>query len=40
MPLDHLEHFLIETEAWRVNVLGMRVGPHPQREPMSSALPS
>jgi len=35
MPLSHLEHFLIQTadlEAtrdWYVNVLGFRVGPHP-----------
>src|ERR1700733_2565291 len=35
MPLQHLEHFLIQTadlektKAWYVDVLGMRVGPHP-----------
>src|SRR5260370_42575456 len=35
MPLQHLQHFLIQTEDlektkdWYVDVLGMRVGPHP-----------
>ena len=35
MGLSHLEHFLIQsadmeaTKDWYVNVLGMRVGPHP-----------
>jgi catechol 2,3-dioxygenase-like lactoylglutathione lyase family enzyme len=35
MPLSHLEHFLIQsadieaTKEWYVNVLGMKVGPHP-----------
>jgi catechol 2,3-dioxygenase-like lactoylglutathione lyase family enzyme len=35
MPLHHLQHFLIQTEDlektkdWFVDVLGMRVGPHP-----------
>ena len=35
MPLHHLQHFLIQTEDlektkdWYVDVLGMRVGPHP-----------
>ena len=35
MPLHHLQHFLIQTEElektkdWFVDVLGMRVGPHP-----------
>jgi catechol 2,3-dioxygenase-like lactoylglutathione lyase family enzyme len=35
MPLQHLQHFLIQTEDlektkdWYVEVLGMRVGPHP-----------
>ena len=35
MPLDHLEHFLIQTadlqatRDWYVNVLGFREGPHP-----------
>jgi catechol 2,3-dioxygenase-like lactoylglutathione lyase family enzyme len=35
MPLHHLEHFLIQTTElektrdWYVDVLGMRVGPHP-----------
>jgi catechol 2,3-dioxygenase-like lactoylglutathione lyase family enzyme len=35
MPLHHLQHFLIQTEDlektrdWYVEVLGMRVGPHP-----------
>jgi catechol 2,3-dioxygenase-like lactoylglutathione lyase family enzyme len=35
MPLQHLQHFLIQTEGlektkdWYVDVLGMRVGPHP-----------
>lgn len=35
MPLSHLQHFLIQTEDlegtkdWFVDVLGMRVGPHP-----------
>ena len=35
MPLSHLEHFLIQTEDlegtkdWYVDVLGMRVGDHP-----------
>jgi catechol 2,3-dioxygenase-like lactoylglutathione lyase family enzyme len=35
MPLQHLQHFLIQTEDlektrdWYVDVLGMKVGPHP-----------
>ena len=35
MPLDHIEHFLLQTEDieatkdWYVNVLGFRVGPAP-----------
>src|SRR5215467_12704250 len=35
MPLQHLQHFLIQTgdlektKDWYVDVLGMRVGPHP-----------
>jgi len=35
MPLDHIEHFLLQTadmektRAWYVDVLGMRVGPNP-----------
>jgi catechol 2,3-dioxygenase-like lactoylglutathione lyase family enzyme len=35
MPLEHLQHFLIQTadlertKDWYVDVLGMRVGPHP-----------
>jgi len=35
MPLQHLQHFLIQTadlektRDWYVDVLGMRVGPHP-----------
>ena len=35
MPLHHLQHFLIQTadlegtKDWYVDVLGMRVGPHP-----------
>ena len=35
MPLDHIEHFLLQTEDieatkdWYVNVLGFRVGPSP-----------
>ncbi len=35
MPLDHLQHVLIQTadmeatKDWYVNVLGMEVGPHP-----------
>ena len=35
MPLQHLQHFLIQTDDlektkdWYVDVLGMRVGPHP-----------
>ncbi len=35
MPLQHIEHFLIQTAEikatcdWYVNALGMRVGPHP-----------
>jgi len=35
MPLQHLQHFLIQTadlektKDWYVEVLGMRVGPHP-----------
>lgn len=35
MPLQHIEHFLIQTadieatKNWYINVLGMREGPHP-----------
>lgn len=35
MPLSHIEHFLVQVEDmekskdWYVNVLGMKVGPHP-----------
>ena len=35
MPLEHLQHFLIQTtdieatKSWYVDVLGMREGPHP-----------